>query len=210
MKKVNYRHDSHFKTVGVFDRRADQGLNDEAISTSKVLDRYSQYFQRLGASAGNNSVVFPDATTLPEGWEVVILNNGDVALDVEDSGDYSAFSSIPVGNANRYTLLDNGSVSGEWFVEPMDATAVTPATRYVLTFNATTDWGSPSAGEYHITVLASTHTRGANPVIQFEETDGGSGFDFTSVAFNKNASGDIEFSVPSTIDLRFAGRVTLV
>jgi hypothetical protein len=209
MKEI--RGDMNVKRTLVADRRVDEGLNDQNITTSLALVRHAEKYQRLNASAGNDLVVLPDATTLLNGWEVIIINNGTVDLLVEDSGDYSTFDNISVGNANRYILMDNGSVEGEWFVEPMDSAEVTSATRYSNTFNATTDWGSASGGYYTITVVQTTHTRGSHPSVQLYIGDGGTGFNVVEPdETNVEANGDVSFQVPDSPDLRFAGKIVLV
>jgi hypothetical protein len=207
----NIGRDQSVGRTGTFAKRADQGLNDQTISTSLVLTRHAEYYQLLNATTSNDLVVLPDATTLPEGWEVVILNDGAVALLVEDDTDTGTYDSIAVGNANRYILLDNGTAGGTWFVEPMDTAAVTAATRYTATFDATTDWGSASGGYYTITVTQATHTRGTTPSVKLQITDGGTGYNAVEPdETNVEANGDISFRVPDSPDLRFAGRIIVV
>jgi len=206
-----FRGDVNVKRTLVADRRVDQGLNDETISTSVVLTRHAEYFQKLNATTGNNLAVLPDATTLPNGWEVVILNDGNVALEVQDDADAATFDDIATGNANRYILLDNGTDEGIWFVEPMDAAAVTAATRYTATFDATTSWGSASGGYYTITITQATHTRGSHPSVQLFIGDGGTGFNVVEPdETNVEANGDVSFQVPSDPDLRFQGKIVLI
>src|SRR5690606_18188365 len=118
----------------------------------------------------------PDATTLPKGWTIEIFNDGDTALQVQDDQNDASFDDISINGGNRYILLDNGTAEGIWFVEPMESQGATVATRYSEDHDATTDWGSPSAGYYTITILASTHGRGTAPKVQFFESDGGTGF----------------------------------
>lgn len=74
-------------------------------------------------------------------------------------------------------------------------------------FDATTDWGSLSAGYYTITVLASTHNKGINPIVQvFEQIV--SDYEVVTVDQLKiNASGDVSFSVIQ--NSRFAGKVLI-
>lgn len=209
MKEI--RGDMNVKRTIIADRRVDQGLNDENISTSLALTRHAEYFQKLNATSSNDLVVLPDATELPNGWEVVILNDGSVDLVVEDNTDTGTYDNIPTGNANRYILLDNGTAGGTWFVEPMDASAVTASTRYQATFNATSDWGSASGGYYTITISQATHTRGSHPNVQLFIGDGGTGFnvvepDETNVA----SDGAVSFQVPDDPDLRFAGKIVLI
>lgn len=208
---MEIRGDLNVKRTGIFDRRADQGLYDHTISTSLALVRHSEYFQLLNATSTNDLVVLPDATTLPNGWEVVILNDGNVVLRVEDDTDTGTYDDIATGNANRYILTGNGTAGGTWFVEPMDSPAVTAATRYTTTFDATTDWGSATGGYYTITIAQTTHTRGTSPSVRIYITDGGTGFNIVEPDQSNVASnGDVSFRVPDSPDLRFAGKIVLI
>lgn len=208
---MEIRGDLNVKRTGIFDRRADQGLYDHTISTSLALVRHSEYFQLLNATSSNDLVVLPDATTLPKGWEVVIINDGAVDLLVEDNTDTGTYDNILVGNANRYILLDNGTAGGTWFVEPMDTPAVGAATRYTTTFDATTSWGSASGGYYTITYTQATHLRGTSPSVRIYISDGGTGFNVVEPDQSNVASnGDVSFRVPDSPDLRFAGKIVLI
>lgn len=205
---MQVRGDLEVKRTGIFDRRADEGLNDESISTSLSLTRHSARYQLLNSTSGNNLVILPDATTLPNGWAVEIFNDGDTALQVQDDQDSGTFDDIAVNGGNRYILLNNGTAQGTWYVEPMETSATA---KYSDTFDATTDWGSASGGYYTITYLASTHGKGTTPSYQIEITDGGTGYNRVEVdQVNVNASGDIAFRVPEDPDLRFAGRITVI
>lgn len=84
------------------------------------------------------------------------------------------------------------------------------AQRYVNTFNATTDWGSPSGGLYTITVTAATHTKGTNPNVQVYELVSGN---YELVQPNSiviNMSGDVSVSALQTPDTRFSGLVLII
>ena len=84
------------------------------------------------------------------------------------------------------------------------------ATKYSSSFNATTDWGSPSGGYYSITILATTHGLGTTPIIEIFEDIAGVFYDVTPDEVKMNASGDVTFRVPQSPDLRFAGKIVLV
>lgn len=85
------------------------------------------------------------------------------------------------------------------------------ATRYVLTFNSTTDWGSPSGGFYTISILGATHGRGINPQIQTYELIVGNyqAVQVDQISVN-NVNGNTTFRVPSSPDLRFAGIIIFI
>lgn len=84
------------------------------------------------------------------------------------------------------------------------------AQRHTQTFNATTDWGSPSAGLYTITVTAATHGKGFNPNIQVYELVSGN---YELVQPNSiviNSSGDVSVSALQTPDTRFSGLILII
>ena len=84
-----------------------------------------------------------------------------------------------------------------------------PAERYVQAFNATTDWGSPSGGNYSITVLAATHAIGINPNVQVYELNAGI-YTLVNVSISVNASGDVTISTLQSPDLRFQGSILIL
>ncbi len=84
-----------------------------------------------------------------------------------------------------------------------------PAERYVSTFNATTDWGAPSGGNYNITILQATHARGTNPNVQVFEDNAGV-FSVVGVQIDVNGSGDVTIRVNEVPDLRFQGAILIV
>lgn len=84
-----------------------------------------------------------------------------------------------------------------------------PAERYVSSFNATTDWGSPSGGNYSITISHATHTRGTNPNIQVFENNAGV-FSAVTVGISVNGAGDVTISVNEVPDLRFQGAILII
>lgn len=85
-----------------------------------------------------------------------------------------------------------------------------PAERFLQTFNATTDWGSPSGGYYTITVLAASHALGTDPTVEIYENISSEYFQVTVDEVKVNTSGDVSFRVPSSPDLRFAGKVIII
>ncbi len=83
------------------------------------------------------------------------------------------------------------------------------AVRYVHTFNATTDWGSPSGGYYTLTVSAVTHGLGTTPISEVFEIIG-SDLQKVNVSIEMNSFGDVSISVLSSPDLRFSGKLLLI
>jgi predicted secreted protein len=194
--------------TGIFARRADQGLRQVTISAPESLLRHSARWQSIDSST-QEDVILPDATTLLNGWEIVI-HAVNAQLDVEDDGN-NALQSIAQDEAFLFTLLDNSSSDGVWHITALDNAGSLPATRFVLTHDATTDWGSPSLGYYTIATAESTHGRGTRPMTQFYETIGSDEVEVTPDESKfATATGDHEFLVPDDPDLRYAGKVIFV
>ena len=90
--------------------------------------------------------------------------------------------------------------------EDVKVSAPAPIGKYVNTFNATSDWGSASGGQYTITVSADVHGNGANPIVQVYE-DVGSVFKFVSLdEMLLSPSGNVLLRVTESPDNRFAGK----
>jgi hypothetical protein len=79
---------------------------------------------------------------------------------------------------------------------------------YELAITNNTQWGVASGGIYSITILASNHGHGVNPLVQCLETNG-SNYDLIIVAHKLNASGDITIEVDETPDNRFLGKILI-
>ena len=200
------------KRTGIFDRRADQGLAVQTISGTLTLVRHDAYWQDVTAT-GAQDVVLPVATTLPKGWEIVVNAETGGNLTVVNS----AITTIQVVTAGlaagafKFTCVDNGSAAGVWYVTSLDLGGAAAATRYVKTYNATSDWGAAGGGLYTIAVTEATHGRGVNPNIQFYENVGsGVLHEVTPQDSILQTTGNHTFTVPDSPDLRFAGQTVYV
>jgi hypothetical protein len=85
---------------------------------------------------------------------------------------------------------------------------VSGGVNYVTTFNATTDWGSPSGGLYTLTITAATHGKGTNPSVEVLEQNG-LVYQSVGVTYILNASGDVSIEVLQTPNNRFAGKLII-
>lgn len=191
-------------------RRVNQGLNAETITAAEALDLHSEWFQRLSAAAGQD-VVLPDATTLANGWTVVVNASGAAALDVKtyDATTPVSRKVVAAGDTYEFTLVDNGTDAGVWVVNYVTENAVVASARYVETFTATTEWGSAVGGTYTMTVTQATHTRGTSPEVELYE-ESGSDFIKVDADIKVLANGDVEISVPENPDCRFAGKAVFI
>jgi hypothetical protein len=197
--------DITIKRTGIFERRADQGLRAASITTEEELTRHSAYWQSLESTSGNDSVVMPDVSELPDGWQVVLHNTGDTLMIVNSGSD--VVTTIAAGEAKRLTFLNDES----FFVEEMTTAEAAAAQRYTLTHDNTTSWGAPSAGYYAISTSAATHGRGTRPVVQFYETVGGDEIEVTPDQSKfATSDGAHTFRVPQDPDLRYTGKVIFV
>jgi hypothetical protein len=191
-------------------RRVNETGFTQALIGSLVLDKYAYGWYNLTAAAPQD-VILPDATTLIEGWQVVI-NNKDTtnALTVKDGGAGATVKSIVAGRAYRLTCTSIGAAAGTWHVDFLEESDLLVSSRYSTTFNATTDWGAAAGGYYTYTLTQATHLRGTTPTIIVEQVDGS---DFDTVVCDQVkvlANGDVALRVTEVPDGRFSGRITLV
>lgn len=194
----------------LYGRRIDGGLTSKTLTIAEQLDRHSANWQVLD-SASAEDVILPDATTLNNGWSVVIkAETSTLTVQTYDATTPVDLKDVEPGRAYEFTLLDNGTDEGEWHVNFLEEADSLATPRYVDTFNATTDWGAAVGGVYTRTITQATHQRGTSPQADtFEE----SGSDFVQVEAGELkilANGDVEISVPENPDCRFAGKAVLI
>lgn len=192
--------------------RADRGLRVATITTPETLDKNAYSWQKLTNATSTLAVNLPDATTLQMvGWAVVIENPSASSynLTVKDAAAGTVKTVIP-GTAFEFVCQSVSSAAGVWHVTDMGDATVAAATRYSQDFNATTDWGSPSAGAYTLTVLGSAHTRGVNPTAMVFETNSTIESKVELDMSFDNTTGDVSLVVPQVPDCRFAGRVLIM
>lgn len=86
--------------------------------------------------------------------------------------------------------------------------AVVQSPNYVATFNNPISWGSPSGGNYTLTVPVATHGKGQNPIVQILELSG-SNYVVVAMSHVIDSSGNISIQVSETPDLRFNGKIII-
>jgi hypothetical protein len=90
---------------------------DITISTSYTTSLTDNQILNITTTTGNDITILPDATGLPEGWQVTINNNEastellDIQLD-----DLSVLQTIGIGSSVTFALLDNATSNGAWAV----------------------------------------------------------------------------------------------
>lgn len=97
-------------------------------------------------------------------------------------------------------------ISGQFDMVGTTTGSSTPTYELVITNN--TQWGSPSGGIYSLTILASNHGHGVNPLVQCLETNGAN-YDLLIVSHKLNTSGDVTIEVDQAPDNRFLGKIII-
>lgn len=98
-------------------------------------------------------------------------------------------------------------LTGQFDLVESGSSVQTP--NYSALFNATTDWGAPSAGSYEISIPALTHGKGINPIVQVYELVGSDYEKVTATIDVAQANGDIILSVSEVPDTRFEGKIVI-
>ena len=194
-------------------RRLNEGFSAETISTQRNITVNDYKLLRI-SNATTQDVVLADATTLPNGWSVIIdvpsASGASVNVKTYDAVTPVLLKNIINGRAYEFTLLDNSTDEGVWLVNFLEEADTIPSERYISTFNATTDWGSASGGYYTITVAQTTHERGVNPVVKLQELDGADYNEVFADQLKVLANGDTAIRVTEIPDMRFAGRAVFI
>lgn len=229
---MNIRGDLHVMRTGNFDRRANQGLISKTLTaTLGVGDGYQVIVNdyswlRLDGGAVDQVVTMPAATSLTTGWKIVVENYGTTnPISVVDNaagvlkGLTYAPSGATEGAAYEFTLVDNSTAAGIWYVVELgDPTSGGILAQRVVANFATIDW-SAAVNDYRTldkTIIArfgadqgaGGHGRGVAPMYIVQELDGTS-FDRT-ICDKEIVSSVGDLALRVTDGAEFAGRVVLV
>lgn len=82
-----------------------------AAGTTTLIGTSDAYQQFTGVTT--QTVVFPDATTLPNGWDVQILNRSSGAVTAQND-DTSLLKTVDAGSQVSFRLMDNSTSNGVW------------------------------------------------------------------------------------------------
>lgn len=82
--------------------------------------------------------------------------------------------------------------------------------KYTQAFNSTTDWGVASGGFYYITVLAATHGAPSIAEVTVFETSGTDVIKIEVDEVKVDTTNNVTIRVPSSPDLRFAGKILIL
>ena len=185
--------DLHVRRTGIFDKRADQGLLSASATGGYTVVRHSQHWLRLDGALVDEVVTLPvanGASGLPNGWKVVIENNGATnKLSVVDSaaGPLKDLTYAPLGStegaAYEFVLLDNSTPAGVWYIVELGdpGSGGLLAQKFVANF-IVADWPVAVSGYQSITKAevaglgadqgAAGHGKGTNPVYIVQEKTG--------------------------------------
>lgn len=194
------------------DRRVNQGLSKETITGARSV-AINDYAWLQIINATTQDVVLPDATTLTEGWSIVVMADAISGASVNVKS-YHAVTPVLVKNilvarAYRFTLLNATTAAGVWHIDFLEEADLIAAERYVDSFNATSDWTGPGGGYYTRVVTAITHGKGTSPAAKVR-SGAGPYTDVTTDQLTVAVNGDITIQVTQTPDLRFAGQIVIM
>lgn len=209
---MDHKGSLNIKNVLSSERRVNAGGSIETLTTQRDI-LVNDFQQLILSNATTKDAVLPNAQSLTLCWNIIIHVPVSSAASVNIK---SYHVSAPVlvknvipGKTYMFTCIDTTTTAGTWHITLLKETDDIGASKYIDTFDATTSWGSPSAGYYTHTITAVTHGVGAQPIVEVEEL---SGSDFVRVGIEevyKFANGDISIKVPEIPDLRFAGRLII-
>lgn len=204
--------------------RSNEALVAETLAADRAVDAYESAWMSLDPDGADREIELPDATTLPNGWKVVVQHSGAADnLNVRDydgtfTGTLLKAILAPEGafdtTAYQFVLIDNGTAAGTWYVVELGDSQNIAAVKYVTTF-VIANWPAAVSGKRELTSTqvaglgASTHGRGSNPVYIVQEDAGGGSWDHIWVDRERmNSSGDLALQV--TANDSFDGRVIFV
>ena len=154
----------------------------------------------LGAATGTNRI-FMDAVSYNSFVTRTVASGAYIINRVDHPEGIAPYQQTNT-NWNNTTHASLGLQIGEL----RDRTKVLE-TDYILNFTVASFVG-PVSGEYTITILAATHGKGVNPIINVYETTG-SIQDVVFPTIRYNATGDVTIAVANVPDLRFNGRIVI-
>jgi len=121
-----------------------------------------------------------------------------------------AYDAITGGNSASTISYDNSGsgLSATDVQAAIDELATSSSTRYVDTFNSTTDWAL-NVSDYQMLYSVAAHQKGANPNTSvFIDVAGV--YEYVEPVIEVDGSGNVTIKVSSTPDNRFAGKVVIL
>ena len=159
-------------------RRVNSGLKKLTLTANYDVIGIDYEWLSIDPGGLDRDVVLPDATTLPNGWKINIQNISDGSEDilVKDNSTGTLLRTIynPASSnetsAYELILTDNSTADGVWYINELGDPTINIA-KYTEDF-LIADWSAVVAGLTTLTVNASTHERGANPMWNILDSNG--------------------------------------
>jgi hypothetical protein len=197
-------------------RRVNTGLSVESIAADRNIWKHDFQWLRLSAVSIQDAIL-PNATELELGWDIVVhvpaSSGSTINVKTFHGTSPVLLRNIQKARAYKFTLVGNSNEAGEWYVDYLEELETLPTVRYIHSFLSSI--GSPNwintAGDYYtITVPASTHSLGVNPIAKIYEK---SGTNYIEVMTDKTITannGDVTIRVPKNPSLIFEGQIILI
>lgn len=209
------------------------GARITSINYQTANDTYGSILENLhlGASTMPSATGTATAVRVNNAGGTITTAKGLVVNVLQDAGTIGTAYGIYLDNVqgtSAWGFYQNGAVknyfAGQVLINTttddgvnklqvnggITANGLQVTTKYISTFNNTTDWGTASGGYYSITVLVGSHKAGTSPTVQIFELTG-SDYDMVQVdRIRVNSSGDITIRVPETPDGRFTGKIVVI
>ncbi len=178
----------------------------KAISATEAINGESSYWQNLSAAV-TQDVVLPDATTLQNGWSVVIKASGAAGLNIKTYHMTTPvlLLSLSATKVYEFVLLDNSTAAGVWQKIVKLDSEQSKAAFFTQAFNDTSDW-TLNGGVYEIIIPVSTHMKG-DIVDAKAWRDNGAEYELGTIADVRvvKATGAVRLVATSIPDNRFTG-----
>lgn len=151
----------------------------------------------------------PNNTLSPQTGLLIIQGSAGLSLPLGVSADRPIAPQEGTIRFNDASSRIEYYADGDWNTVIRYAPNSRELEKYELSFNATGDWTDETTF-YSISVSAVTHIRGFNPTVQIFELVSGNYELVTVDKLRISSTGNIKFSVPSTPDLRFEGKIIII
>lgn len=204
------------------DRRANEGLSQQTLTADYAADVNDYSWLTLDGGVADRAITLPDATTLTQGWKLVVHNVGTTNnLNVTDNA-AGALKSVPfvpapanTTAAYQFVLIDNSTAAGVWYVVEIGDPTIAGilASKFVANF-LVADWPVAAGGYQVLTstqiagLAAATHGRGVNPVYILQEKVGSNFLRTQADEETFDGSGNLSLQIVDGV--AFDGRVVLV
>lgn len=168
-------------------KRSNESLIAETLAADRAVDPYESAWMSLDPDGADRNIELPDATTLVNGWKVIVQHAGSaddlLVLDYDGTFTGTLLKTITAPEAPndttayQFVLIDNSSAAGVWYVVELGDSQNLVAARFIANF-VVADWPAAVAGKRELTSTqvaglgSATHGRGSNPMFRVQELIG--------------------------------------